>query len=310
MFRSQKTINQKIVLTGKGLHTGRVVRMEIIPAEVNTGIVFQRTDHPHAAQVSALAQNISSTDLCTTIGSSFSAVGTIEHLMAAFAGLGIDNVVVKLNAPEVPIMDGSSQPFVTEFLRVGLRDQKVGKKFYAVKEAFEVKLGDKYILVEPAKHTTFQCSIDFSGSFIGKQTAEFIFTPEEFIKLCQARTFCHVNEVNALRAAGLALGGSLENAVVVTDSGVLNEEGLRTEDEFVRHKILDCIGDLALLGAPLIGKITIHKSGHSLHAKFMNELLLQKDKYLTVVEPGSFRKAEAVDDLLLIGNSLAFGYKV
>jgi len=295
MFRNQKTLNHKIVLTGKGLHTGRLVRMEISPAAANTGIVFQRAANPNAPPLVALAQNVTSTELCTTLGSGISSVATIEHLMAAFVGVGIDNAIVRVNAPELPIMDGSSKPFVDELVRCGSKEQQVGKRYYVVKKSFEFRLGDRLIKIDPARSIRYRCSIDFGKGFIGQQSLEFSMTKKSFLKLSGSRTFCHVQEVNAMRAVGLALGGSLENAVVVTDTGVMNEEGLRSQDEFVRHKLLDCIGDLALLGAPLVGCITVHKPGHTLHAAFLNELLMKKDRYLALVEPDAFRVGEAAE---------------
>lgn len=258
--------------------------MEVLPASANSGISFQRTDVENPVILKACATNITSTDLCTTIGSGRTAVGTIEHLMAAFAGMGVDNALVRLNAPEVPIMDGSARPFVREIKRIGLLDQKIQRKLFVVKEPFEYRDGNRMIRVEPARETKFHCSIDYERSYIGKQSLEFTFTRDSFLKLAEARTFCHVNEVNALRSMGLAQGGSLENAIVVTDDGVLNEEGLRGDDEFVRHKILDCIGDLYLLGGQIVGKVTIVRPGHGLHADFMNRALMQRSRYFDVVE--------------------------
>jgi len=307
MFRTQKTINQKLIFTGKGLHTGRIVRMEILPAEANTGIVFLRVDNPNAKPLIAHVNNVTSTELCTTIGSGISSIGTIEHLMAAFAGLGIDNAIVKVNAPEIPIMDGSALEFVEAMMLAGLKDLAVGRKLFVVKETFKYSEGDRTITIEPSRSIRYRCSIDFGDSYIGSQSIDFSFTLKEFLKLANARTFCHLNEVNALRTAGLALGGSLENAIVVTDHGVMNEEGLRADDEFVRHKLLDCLGDLALVGAPMIGKVTVHKPGHSFHSNAMNELLMRKDRYLAVIEPGSFRKTSELEEIALFGALASYG---
>ena len=284
--QKQHTLSKSVIFTGKGLHTGRIVRLEVLPAAPNTGIVFQRTDHPNAVAMAAHAANVTTSELCTTLGAGASSIGTIEHLMAAFVGMGVDNAVVQLNGPEVPILDGSSKPFVTGFMKAGLKRQNYNRRYMVVKEAFEFQDGDRFIRVEPAKKTEFHCEIDFGDSFIGRQSLSMRLNTKEFMKLSMARTFCHLNEVNAMRKVGLAQGGSLENAVVVTDSGILNEEGLRADDEFVRHKLLDCIGDLGLMGCPVVGKFTVVRPGHAFISNFMNALLAQRHKYLTVIEPG------------------------
>lgn len=280
----QHTIATKIVLSGRGLHSGRLVRMEILPAAANTGIVFQRTDIPNSLAIEAQPYNITSTDLSTTVGAGANAVSTIEHLMAAFAGLEIDNALVKVNAPEIPIMDGSSTAFVQAMLQAGFKRLNYPRRQLVVRRAFEVRQGDRFIRIEPARRTKFKCSIEFKHKVIGRQSIEMTMGREEFIELSNARTFCHINDVNAMRQIGLAQGGSLENAIVVTDDGVMNPEGLRGADEFVRHKLLDCIGDLAILGAPLVGLITVNKPGHALQAQFMVELLKQKSQVLSILD--------------------------
>lgn len=292
MFRNQKTLKEKIVFTGKGLHTGRYVRLEVRPAAVNTGLVFLRTDSDQAMEISAHVNNVSSTELCTTIGHGPSSIGTIEHLMAAFSGLGIDNAFIFVNAPEIPIMDGSSAPFIDGFLKVGLTDLGTPNRLIIVKEAFTYREDDKFVTVEPSSGQEYNFAVDYGNSFIGKQSIKFALEEMNFLKLADARTFCHLKEVTALRAMGLAQGGSLENAIVVSDNGVMNEEGLRSPDEFVRHKLLDLIGDFYLLGAQLVAKVTAEKSGHTLHVNFLREILRQKDRYLAVIEPGSFRRTK------------------
>jgi len=284
----QATVAQPIQLKGIGLHSGKTVELELLPAGVNSGIWFQRTDHAGAQPVAAHYSNVSSTDLSTSIGSGGNKVSTIEHLMAAFAGLGIDNVMVRVSGEELPILDGSSAPFVAAIRTAGIRKLDGYKKQFIVREAFELRSGDRYIRVEPASRQRFSCIIEFGSSVIGRQTCEYQSSRTAFTRLCEARTFCHVNEVDAMRKVGLALGGSLENAVVVSDSEVVNAEGLRSHDEFVRHKLLDAIGDLALLGGELVGKITLHKAGHGLHAQFMNELMKRRSECLSVVESAEF----------------------
>ena len=207
--------------------------------------------------------------------------------MAALRGMGVDNAVIRLDAPEIPIMDGSALPFVDAIRAAGIHCQDGFRRVLVVKKEFELRDNDRWISVSPFPRQVFECEIDYKSAAIGRQTLELPYSQKNFLELCGARTFCHVNEVNAMRDAGLALGGSLDNAVVVTDTGVMNEEGLRSADEFVRHKVLDCIGDLALLGAPLIGRISLHKPGHGLHAEFMKQIWAERHTYLTVVEYGA-----------------------
>jgi len=271
-------------MSGIALHSGKIVRLEIHPAAVNTGIVFKRVDLPGMPSVQAHVSNIQSTDLNTTIALGEAKVATIEHLMAAFAGIGIDNALVKIDGPEVPVMDGSASPFIERILYAGVAPQNAQRKYFVVREAFEFSAGDKWIKVEPAHSARFEMHIDFKSQVIGRQSYGFDMAMDSFLKVSGCRTFCHVNDVNAMRRAGLALGGSLENAIVVSDDEVLNPEGLRCPDEFVRHKLLDCIGDLALLGGPIIGKVSAFKSGHGLHAAFMKAIWSRRNDVLAVVE--------------------------
>jgi len=294
----QATVARPIYLEGVGLHSGKTVKLEISPGGVNSGIWFQRTDSEGAQPVAANYTNVSSTDLSTTIGSGSNKISTIEHLMAAFAGLGIDNAHVRVSSEEIPILDGSSAPFVAAIQEAGIQKLNGYRKQFVVREAFEVRSGDRFIRVEPSGRQRFSCVIEFGSSVIGRQTCEYQSSQAAFTRLCEARTFCHVNEVEAMRKVGLALGGSLDNAVVVSDSEVVNAEGLRSHDEFVRHKLLDAIGDLALLGGELVGKITLHKAGHGLHAQFMNELMKRRSECLAVVEGAEFGlPTDEVDEL-------------
>lgn len=309
----QRTLAAPAQLCGVGLHTGKQVTLDILPSKPNTGIVFHRTDSEYASLVDAHVFNIGATELSTTVGTGASSVSTIEHLMAAFAGLGIDNALVRLDGPEVPIMDGSSSPFVEAFLAAGIMVQRADRRYFEVIKAFEFVRGDKFIRIEPCRKMRFKCSIDFPVAVIGKQSFEIDLSTEAFVDLAFARTFCHVNEVTAMRNAGFALGGSLQNAVVVDDVGVLNKEGLRSRDEFARHKLLDAIGDFALLGAPLLGKVTLHKSGHGMHAQCLEELLKNKSKYLREIN-GSMAShstasyyEQSEENIPLVAASLALG---
>lgn len=289
----QHTIARRIEVSGIALHSGKVVRIEILPAAINTGIVFKRVDLPGSPSVLAHVSNIQSTDLNTTIAHGDAKVSTIEHLMAAFAGLGVDNALVKIDGPEVPVMDGSAAPFVDRILVAGIAPQEAQRRYFVVREAFEFQMGDKWIRVEPSDVTTYEMEIEFKSKAIGRQSFGFIMDREAFIDVSGSRTFCHVNDVNAMRKAGLALGGSLENAVVVSDDEVLNPEGLRYENEFVRHKLLDCVGDLALLGGPIVGRVVAFKSGHGLHAAFMKAVWAHRNQLLSIVEDLGIRRASS-----------------
>jgi UDP-3-O-[3-hydroxymyristoyl] N-acetylglucosamine deacetylase len=296
----QGTLRKPVRFEGIGLHSGKVVNLEVTPGNAGFGIKFQRTDVDGAAVLDASVANITSTELSTSIGSGSNRISTIEHLMAAFAGLGIDNAMVRVSGPEMPILDGSSAIFVEKFLAVGVRRLKARRRQLIVKKAFEVRRGDKLVRVEPASRTRFSCSIDFGSGVIGRQSFEYTPSHSAFIELSEARTFCHLKEVNAMREAGLALGGSLENAVVVTDSEILNAEGLRSENEFVRHKLLDAIGDLALLGGELVGKITLVKSGHGMHAEFMHQLMQRHTEYLEISDGRDESSVAVVADTISV----------
>ena len=278
MKRFQGTVTRPIQFVGVGLHSGSLVSLELFPQAPNSGIRFKRTDIPNFEPVLASPRTISSTILSTSIGIDSQSIGTIEHLMAAFFGLGIDNVLVHVSSGEIPILDGSSAPFVDKLSEAGIQIQHVPRNLIAFDHSFEISEWDKFIRYEPPTnkenpHLEVFCSVEFPSAAIGKQSLEFRFVEESFLKICEARTFCHINSVNLMRSQGLALGGSLDNAVVVDDEKVLNRDGLRFPDEFVRHKVLDFIGDIALLPGTLTGKVTLCKNGHALHAKFTNAIM-------------------------------------
>lgn len=294
----QSTVSRPVRFAGVGLHSGKTVTMDVLPAKANTGVSFVRTDLSPAVVIPADVASIRSTELSTTLGFGEATVSTVEHLMAAFAGLGIDNATVRIDGPEVPILDGSSAPFVDKLLAVGVAKVEGSRRFLVAKRAFEVRDGNRVMRVEPADRPRFDCTIEYPTAAIGRQRLDFAFSRSSFLDLCESRTFCHVREVDAMRAAGLALGGSLDNAVVVDDRRVVNAEGLRMKDEFVRHKLLDCIGDLALLGAPLVGRFTLERNGHGLHARFMRELLARQGELLTVVETGAFDRRPVMPESL------------
>jgi UDP-3-O-[3-hydroxymyristoyl] N-acetylglucosamine deacetylase len=271
----QRTLKNAIRATGIGLHTGRKVFMTLRPAAANTGIVFRRVDLQPPADVAADALNVSDTTLGTTLGLGEARVATVEHLLSAMAGLGVDNAYVDLTAPEVPIMDGSAAPFVFLLQSAGLAEQDAPKRFIRIRESIRVEEGDKWAEFRPFSGFRLNFRIDFEHAVFKRHSQEACidFSSTTFLKeVSRARTFGFVREIEALRARNLTLGGSMDNAIVLDEFRILNEDGLRFEDEFVKHKILDAIGDLYLLGSPLIGEYSGYKSGHSLNNKLLRAL--------------------------------------
>lgn len=277
MDYKQRTLNEEIGCTGIGLHTGEKVRITMRPAPCDTGIRFVRTDLPQSPMIEARFDNVFDTTLATTIGSNGTRVSTIEHLMAAFYGLGIDNAVVGLDGPEVPIMDGSSAPFVLLIKSVGIREQEKAKRFIVVKKPFKVDDGDRSISVYPSKELRINYMIDFKHPLLRNQVYKMSFSGGAFVReISRARTFGFLKDVQTLKDNGLAKGGSLDNAVVMDDFRILNEDGLRFKDEFVRHKILDFLGDLSLIQSPVIGRFEVRKSGHFLNQEMLTGLMHSK----------------------------------
>ena len=282
----QTTLAKAVHLEGHGLHSGLKATIRIEPAPAGEGITFRRRDRG-ARTVKASAENVTATELSTCLGQGSDSIATVEHVLSALYGLAVDNARVICSGPEVPILDGSSQPFVEGILDAGLVKLNAGRRYYVVKREFQMRDGERFIKVEPHHRFAVKYGIDFETSVIGRQTIEFTHSMSEYRKVALARTFCHRKDVEAMWQAGLARGGSLANAVVVDDEKVLNEEGLRSNDEFVRHKLLDLIGDFALLQAPLVGKVTVEKGGHALHTRFVRELMQYRKDLLAVVEPAT-----------------------
>ncbi|MCS2610043.1 UDP-3-O-acyl-N-acetylglucosamine deacetylase [Halomonas dongshanensis] len=285
----QRTLQNVIRATGVGLHSGKKVHMALRPAPVNTGIVFVRTDLDPVVHVPASAHLVEDTTLCTALSQDGVKVATVEHLMSAFAGLGIDNAYVDLSAPEVPIMDGSASPFVFLIQSAGILEQEAAKKFIRIKRAVTVVEGDKEAVFLPHQGFKVSFSIDFDHPVFEqqKQTALIDFSTTSFVKeVSRARTFGFMRDIEYLRSNNLALGGSLDNAIVVDDYRIVNEGGLRYEDEFVKHKVLDAIGDLYQLGHSLIGEFRGVKSGHALNNRLCRELLAQPDAFEIVTFEG------------------------
>ena len=272
----QRTLKNSIRATGVGLHSGQKVFMSLLPAGPDTGVIFRRVDLEKPVEIPAYALNVGATELASTLMKDGVKVATVEHLMSAIAGLGIDNCVVELSAPEVPIMDGSSGPFVFLIQSAGIQEQDAPKRFVRIKQPLQVQDGDKYARFEPYEGFRVSFSIDFRHPVFktSRQSATIDFSTTSFVKeVSRARTFGFMRDVETMRSKNLALGGSLDNAVVLDEYRVLNNEGLRYEDEFVRHKILDAIGDLYLMGHSLIGSYTAYKSGHQLNNKLLRALI-------------------------------------
>jgi len=276
----QRTLKTLIRASGVGLHGGVKVNMTLRPAAPDTGIVFRRVDLPEPVDLPAQAQMVGDTRMCSCLEKESASgrvkVGTIEHLMSAFAGLGIDNAWVDLDAPEVPILDGSAAPFVFLIQSAGVEEQNAAKKFIRVTQPIEVRDGDKWARFEPYDGYRLAFSIVFNHPAIDKsaQKAEIDFAEHSYVReVSRARTFGFMQEVEYLRENGLALGGGLENAIVLDEFRVLNQDGLRYGDEFVKHKILDAVGDLYLLGHPLLAAYSSHKGGHALNNQLARALL-------------------------------------
>jgi len=278
----QRTLKNTIRATGVGLHSGEKVYLTLKPAPADTGIVFCRTDLDPVVEIPALAENVGETTLSTTLMKGGARVDTVEHLLSAMAGLGIDNAYVELSAAEVPIMDGSAGPFVFLIQSAGIQEQSVAKKFIRIKRKVKVTDGDKWASFEPFDGFKVTFTIDFDHPvFKGRlQQASVDFSSTSFVKeVSRARTFGFMRDIEYLRSHNLALGGSMDNAIVVDDYRILNEDGLRYDDEFVKHKVLDAIGDLYLLGNTLIGEFKGFKSGHGLNNILLRKLIAQEDAW-------------------------------
>jgi UDP-3-O-[3-hydroxymyristoyl] N-acetylglucosamine deacetylase len=277
----QRTIAEKISCTGIGLHSGEPVQLTLQPARADSGIVFVRTDLPEPIEVPAVHGAVTSTRLATTLGRGDATVGTVEHLLAALAGLGIDNVRVEVDGPEIPVMDGSAASFVFLIRAAGEFEQEIPRRQLRIRKPLEVRDGERSIRVEPGTGLTVSYSVDFTHPAIGRQQIRDLVVDSDVFEreICRARTFGFLREVEMLWRNGLARGGNLDNTVVMDEFRVLNRDGLRWPDEFVRHKVLDLIGDLALLGTPLEGHLVVERGGHALHQRFVEALLQHPDHW-------------------------------
>jgi UDP-3-O-[3-hydroxymyristoyl] N-acetylglucosamine deacetylase len=282
----QRTLRNAIRASGVGIHSGEKVYMTLRPAAINTGIVFRRTDLPQPAEIKATAHSVGETSMSTTLVENGVRIATVEHLLSALAGLGIDNCYIDLSAAEVPIMDGSAGPFVFLLQSAGIEEQNAAKRFIRIKRTVTVKDGDRWARFEPFEGFKVGFTIDFRHPVFsrGASQAEIDFSTTSFVKeVSRARTFGFMKDIEMLRERNLVLGGSMDNAIVLDDYRVLNEDGLRYEDEFVKHKILDAIGDLYLLGHSLIGAFYGYKSGHQLNNLLLRALIADQSAWEEVI---------------------------
>jgi UDP-3-O-[3-hydroxymyristoyl] N-acetylglucosamine deacetylase len=272
---NQRTIAEKISCTGIGLHTGEPVQLTLYPSRSDSGIVFARTDLAHSVEIPAKPRSVASTSHATTLGCGDATVGTVEHLLASLYSLGIDNVRVEVDGPEIPVMDGSSASFVFLIRAAGIFDQSSERRRMRIRKPIEVRDGERSIRIDPGRSLRVSYSVDYTHPAIGRQTLKgFTLSGKSFEReICRARTFGFLHEVEALWRNGLARGGNLDNTVVMDERRVLNRDGLRWSDEFVRHKVLDLIGDLALIGMPIEGHIVVERGGHALHQQLVSEIL-------------------------------------
>lgn len=294
----QRTIRSQIKATGVGLHSGLKVEMTLRPAAPDTGILFRRVDCDPPVNIPLDPYRITDTRLCSALEGGGAKVSTVEHLLSALAGLGIDNLMIDLTGPEVPIMDGSAAPFVFLLQSAGLEEQNAAKQYIRVKKHVEVVDGDKHVSLSPYNGFRLEFGIDFDHPVFEKSGKSVVidFAETSYIKeVARARTFGFSHEVEMLRNSGLALGGSLDNAIVMDEYRVLNSDGLRYDDEFVKHKVLDAIGDLYVLGKPLIGSFHAYKSGHALNNQLLRTLLADQEAW----EKVSFQRVEDAPEALV-----------
>ena len=283
---AQRTLRRHISCVGIGLHSGNKVNLTLKPAPADFGIRFRRTDLGNL-EVPATVHNLAGIQLATGLARNEVSVDTVEHLLAALVSLGVDNVIIELNSPEVPIMDGSAAPFIYLIQEAGVKKLQAHRKYLKIVRPIMISRGDKRIALYPSEHFKVTYSISYDHPLLRHQSRTLRITEESFIEeLAPARTFTFLKDVEMLRQNGLALGGSLDNAIVLGETGVLNN-ALRFEDEFVRHKILDAIGDLALVGHPVIGHLFAHRAGHALHTEFAAKILEETDAWRFVETPNT-----------------------
>jgi len=296
----QRTVRNEVTCSGIGLHTGRKVSIVIKPADIDAGVVFHRKDLSENNKVKADLSSVLDTTLATTIGINGTRISTVEHLLSAFSGMGVCNAVVEIDSFEPPIMDGSARPFVTLIKTAGIEIQSKPRVVMVVEKPVTVSDGEGRAELLPASRFEITYEIDFNHPVIQRQSYHMVFSPEYYDReICAARTFGFLKDVEYLQAKGLALGGSLHNAIVLDEEKIINKEGLRCPDEFVKHKILDAIGDLFLLGMPIMGHFKAYKSGHKLNNLLLRELLAQSDCWRIVSYIDGEERDETSDAPLL-----------
>ena len=282
MYFKQRTVAKPVSCSGVGVHSGKKVNLTINPAPDNHGIKFIRTDLQDCPIISAHFNMVVDTSMATVIGYDGFIVSTIEHLMSCFAGLSIDNALVEIDTYEMPIMDGSAGPFTFLIKEAGIKEQDALRSFFVVKEPIELKKSGKAVGIYPCSTYKITCTIEFDHVLIKKQSYSIDVSDQVFEReICRARTFGFLHEYEYLKRYGLSRGVSLENVVVIDKHDVINDDGLRYQDEFVRHKILDCIGDFSLLGMPILGHVVLYKSGHAFNHAFLKEFFAQKESWET-----------------------------
>lgn len=286
LMNSQRTVKDAVRLTGIGLHSGKPAQILILPALPNQGITFVRSDIEGSAPIAAHYKNVVSTQLATTLGVNQVTVSTVEHLMAALLGAGVDNAEVQVDGPEIPIMDGSSAPFFEAIQAVGVRVQNQALPKLRLKRKVELKINEKWAVAEPSSRLTIHGSVDWDHPAIGFQEFRYTEGETDFNEFARARTFGFLRDVEALKRMGLARGGSLDNAVVLDDVSVINPDGLRFADEFARHKVLDALGDFKLAGIALQASIRLHRAGHDLHSQLLTAIFSDPENY-EIIDSGA-----------------------
>ena len=280
-YWNQRTVGKRVSCTGVGLHSGKPASLTLAPAAPDAGITFVRRDT--GVEIPARADEVVDTFLSTTLGRGGSTVATVEHVLAALSGMGIDNCRVEVDGPEIPILDGSSAPFVYLIQEAGIRTQRAGKRFLLLQKRVEIVQADKLARMDPAPELSVRFTVDFNHPLITDQSYDFVFSDRRFVReVAPARTFCLLRDVELMKASGRARGGSLDNAIVVDEFSILNPDGLRFPDEFARHKVLDAMGDLTLMGMPVIAAVTAVKSGHALNQALVRKILADPTAYSVV----------------------------
>ena len=277
----QTTLQNKVIFSGVGIHNGRAVTMSVEPAKPNTGIVFERIDIKYNNTIKAIINNTETSKLCSKITNAYGvSVSTIEHLMAAFNGLNIDNALIKLDSSELPALDGSSEEYTNKINKIGIKTQKENRSFLKILNKISIYENNRYISVTPADEFSIDVEINYPNTIVGSDRLIYVHNKTNFIKnISKARTFAFAEDIQKMRATGLAIGGSLNNAIVVDKYKIVNSTGLRINNEFIKHKTLDCLGDFYLLGMPIVGKVTCFAPGHKINQNFIKEILKKKTNY-------------------------------